>query len=79
MKGEEGIEGKTFLVTGGLGFVGAALCLKLIQYGASQVRSLDIRSSSTWSSQLSQAGVVFILGIFSLNLWLICYTSSVSK
>ncbi|XP_019105290.2 uncharacterized protein LOC104900838 isoform X2 [Beta vulgaris subsp. vulgaris] len=62
MKGEEGIEGKTFLVTGGLGFVGAALCLKLIQYGASQVRSLDIRSSSTWSSQLSQAGVVFILG-----------------
>ena len=37
----EGIEGKTFVVIGGLGFVGSALCLDLLRRGASQVRSLD--------------------------------------
>ncbi|XP_021717778.1 short-chain dehydrogenase/reductase family 42E member 1-like [Chenopodium quinoa] len=49
----EGIEGKTTVVTGGLGFVGAALCLELLRRGARHVRSLDIRSTSPWFSQLS--------------------------
>ncbi|XP_021746621.1 short-chain dehydrogenase/reductase family 42E member 1-like [Chenopodium quinoa] len=49
----EGIEGKTMVVTGGLGFVGAALCLELLLRGARHVRSLDIRSDSPWFSQLS--------------------------
>lgn len=55
------IRGKTFVVTGGLGLLGATLCLRLVQEGAS-VRSLDIRSSSPCSSLLSHAGVVNILG-----------------
>ncbi|XP_010686662.2 uncharacterized protein LOC104900829 [Beta vulgaris subsp. vulgaris] len=58
----EGIEGKTFVVTGGLGFVGAALCLELLRRGARQVRSLDIRSSSPFSSHLFQPAFVSILG-----------------
>jgi len=63
----EGIEGKTFVVTGGYGFVGAALALELLRRGAAQVRSIDTRSSSTWSTQLQNAGVLSILGIpFSL-------------
>ncbi|XP_021717777.1 short-chain dehydrogenase/reductase family 42E member 1-like [Chenopodium quinoa] len=61
-EGNEGIEGKTIVVTGGLGFLGASLCLKLVQKGAFEVRSLDVRISSPWSSLLSQAGVVSILG-----------------
>ncbi|KAK9756618.1 hypothetical protein RND81_01G109600 [Saponaria officinalis] len=58
----EGIEGKTFVVTGGLGYVGATLCLELVRRGAGRVRTLDLRASSPWSSQLSKAGVVFITG-----------------
>ncbi|KAJ8427515.1 hypothetical protein Cgig2_008875 [Carnegiea gigantea] len=58
----EGIEGKTFVVTGGYGFLGAALALELIRRGAALVRSIDIRSSSPWSTQLQNAGVVSILG-----------------
>uniref|UniRef100_A0A453HVE9 3-beta hydroxysteroid dehydrogenase/isomerase domain-containing protein n=1 Tax=Aegilops tauschii subsp. strangulata TaxID=200361 RepID=A0A453HVE9_AEGTS len=37
----EGIEGVRFAVTGGQGFVSAALCLELIRRGALQVCSLD--------------------------------------
>ncbi|RZS00263.1 hypothetical protein BHM03_00029931 [Ensete ventricosum] len=53
----EGIEGKTFVVTGGLGFVGAALCLELVRRGAVEVRSLDPRPASPWSIQLRKSRV----------------------
>ena len=53
----EGIEGVRFVVTGGQGFVGAALCLELIRRGALEVRSLDLRASSSWSQQLLNTGV----------------------
>ncbi|KAJ3679748.1 hypothetical protein LUZ60_017759 [Juncus effusus] len=60
----EGIEGKTFAVTGGLGLVGSALCLELARRGADQVRSLDVRppSSSPFSVELRKAGVRLIQG-----------------
>ena len=58
----EGIEGVRFVVTGGQGFVGAALCLELIRRGALEVRSLDLRASSSWSQQLLDAGVRFFQG-----------------
>ncbi|RWW22870.1 hypothetical protein BHE74_00025882 [Ensete ventricosum] len=56
----EGIEGKTFVVTGGLGFVGAALCLELVRRGAVEVRSLDPRPASPWSIQLRKSRVELI-------------------
>lgn len=62
----EGIEGKTFVVTGGLGFVGSALCLELIRRGAKQVRSFDLRESSPWSHILKHKGVNCIQGCFAL-------------
>ncbi|KAL9225697.1 hypothetical protein vseg_001590 [Gypsophila vaccaria] len=58
----EGIEGKSFVVTGGLGYVGAALCVDLLRRGAAHVRALDVRASSPWSPLLSEAGVVFVTG-----------------
>ncbi|KAH9616720.1 hypothetical protein KSS87_006058 [Heliosperma pusillum] len=58
----EGIQGKTFVVTGGQGYVGAALCLELIRRGARHVKTLDLRASSPWSSSLHHAGVISILG-----------------
>ncbi|KAJ1392947.1 Transmembrane protein [Sesbania bispinosa] len=58
----EGIEGKTFVVTGGLGFVGSALCLELIRRGAQQVRAFDLRHSSPWSHILKENGVHCIQG-----------------
>lgn len=58
----EGIEGNTFVVTGGLGFVGAALCLELIRRGARQVRAIDFRSTSSWSDDLKSKGVHCIQG-----------------
>ena len=58
----EGIEGNTFVVTGGLGFVGAALCLELVRRGAAEVRSLDPRPASSWSIQLRKARVECIQG-----------------
>ncbi|GJW79280.1 short-chain dehydrogenase/reductase family protein 42E member 1 [Tanacetum coccineum] len=48
----EGIEGKTFVVTGGLGFVGSSLCLELIRRGARLVRAFDFRSNSPFSHLL---------------------------
>ncbi|KAL0366516.1 UNVERIFIED_CONTAM: Short-chain dehydrogenase/reductase family 42E member 1 [Sesamum radiatum] len=42
----EGIENKTFVVTGGLGFVGSALCLELVRRGARRVRAFDFRPES---------------------------------
>lgn len=58
----EGIEGNKFVVTGGLGFVGSALCLELVRRGADEVRSLDPRWSSPWSADLIKAGVRLIQG-----------------
>lgn len=60
----EGIEGKSFVVTGGLGFVGSALCLELIRRGAQQVRAFDLRQSSPWSHLLKLKGVNCIQGSF---------------
>ncbi|KAJ0025939.1 hypothetical protein Pint_09179 [Pistacia integerrima] len=58
----EGIEGKTFLVTGGLGHVGSALCLDLLRRGAYEVRAFDLRTTSPWYHLLHHKGVVFIQG-----------------
>ncbi|XP_041017759.1 short-chain dehydrogenase/reductase family 42E member 1 [Juglans microcarpa x Juglans regia] len=58
----EGIEGNTFVVTGGLGFVGSALCLELVRRGARQVRAFDLRTSSPWSQHLINRGVHCIQG-----------------
>ncbi|CAN6253529.1 unnamed protein product [Urochloa humidicola] len=62
LSANEGIEGVRFAVTGGQGFVGAALCLELLRRGAREVRSLDLRASSTWSQQLLDAGVRLLQG-----------------
>ncbi|KAK6257323.1 hypothetical protein QUC31_000782 [Theobroma cacao] len=58
----EGIEGNTFVVTGGLGFVGSALCLELVRRGARQVRSFDLQPRSPWSGNLTNHGVRCIQG-----------------
>ncbi|XP_052191594.1 uncharacterized protein LOC127800806 [Diospyros lotus] len=59
----EGIEGKIFVVTGGLGFVGSALCLELARRGALQVRAFDIRKATTSAApDLHHKGVQFIHG-----------------
>ncbi|KAL5557670.1 hypothetical protein UlMin_033881 [Ulmus minor] len=58
----EGIEGNSFLVSGGLGFVGSALCLELVRRGASQVRAFDLRTSSPWSDDLHRHGVQCVQG-----------------
>ncbi|MED6224592.1 hypothetical protein PIB30_085600 [Stylosanthes scabra] len=58
----KGIEGKVFVVTGGLGFVGAALCLELLRRGATEVRAFDLRHSSPFSDALHKKGVHCIQG-----------------
>ncbi|KAK1555654.1 hypothetical protein Q3G72_029603 [Acer saccharum] len=58
----EGIEGKTFVVTGGLGHVGSAICFELVRRGARQVRAFDLRSTSPWSHDLHNRGVQCIQG-----------------
>ncbi|KAI3938096.1 hypothetical protein MKW98_018652 [Papaver atlanticum] len=63
----EGIEGTIFLVTGGLGFVGSALCSELVRRGAREVRTLDLRSSSPWSADLNKIGVKSIQGDVTKN------------
>ena len=68
LRENEGIEGKAFVVTGGLGFVGAALCLELIRRGARQVRAIDFRSTSSWSDDLKSKGVDCIQGDSS-SIW----------
>ncbi|KAI3921921.1 hypothetical protein MKX01_005610 [Papaver californicum] len=65
-----GIKGNEFVVIGGLGFVGSALCSELIRRGASHVRIFDFLAppSSTCSSEshcyddLKRIGVKFIQG-----------------
>lgn len=61
----EGIEGKAFAVTGGLGFVGSALCLELVRRGARLVRAFDLRSTSPWSDHLLKNGVHYVKGDIS--------------
>ncbi|WCJ44760.1 Short-chain dehydrogenase/reductase family 42E member 1 [Euphorbia peplus] len=58
----EGIEDKVFTVTGGLGFVGSALCLELLRRGARRVNAFDRRATSPWSDQLTSRGVHCIQG-----------------
>uniref|UniRef100_A0A7N0R869 3-beta hydroxysteroid dehydrogenase/isomerase domain-containing protein n=1 Tax=Kalanchoe fedtschenkoi TaxID=63787 RepID=A0A7N0R869_KALFE len=58
----EGIEDNVFVVTGGLGFVGAALCAELIRRGAREVRAFDIRNTSQWSDDLIAKGVRILQG-----------------
>ncbi|CAL5384382.1 unnamed protein product [Camellia sinensis] len=53
----EGIEDKTFVVAGGLGFVGSSLCLELLRRGAHQVRTFDLRTTSPCSHHLFNKGV----------------------
>lgn len=60
----EGIENNCFVVTGGLGYVGAALCHELVRRGARLVKAFDLRTHSPWSSQLLQNGVHIIQGRF---------------
>lgn len=62
LRESEGIKGNRFAVTGGLGFLGSALCRELVKRGAEEVRSLDTRSSSPWLSDLQQNGVRCIRG-----------------
>ncbi|XP_072980785.1 uncharacterized protein [Typha angustifolia] len=62
LSANEGIEGNKFVVTGGLGFVGSALCLELVRRGADEVRSLDISSSSPRSSLLQDSSIRCIRG-----------------
>ncbi|KAL6504164.1 hypothetical protein OROGR_026087 [Orobanche gracilis] len=59
---KEGIEKRIFVVTGGLGFIGSALCLELVRRGAHQVRAFDLRSESPWSNDLRHQGVSCIRG-----------------
>lgn len=66
----EGIEGKTLVVTGGLGFVGSALCLELVRRGAHEVRAFDLRDSSPWFAILKDNGVRCIQG------WLVQFSFS---
>lgn len=62
LREREGIKGNRFAVTGGLGFLGSALCLDLVKRGAEEVRSLDIRPSSPCLSDLQKNGVHCIRG-----------------
>lgn len=59
----EGIENNSFVVTGGHGFVGAALCLELVRRGARVVKAFDLRTNSPWSQDLSRKGVQFVHGL----------------
>lgn len=65
----EGIEDNVFVVTGGLGFVGAALCKELARRGAREVRSFDLRPTSSWSRDLKDHGVQCIRGTFDRTLF----------
>ncbi|CAL5331967.1 unnamed protein product [Camellia sinensis] len=58
----EGIEGQTFVVAGGLGFVGSSLCLELLRRGAHQVRTFDLCTTSPCSHHLLSKGVHCIPG-----------------
>lgn len=60
----EGIEGRTFVVTGGAGHVGSLLCLELARRGAAEVRSLDTSTSSERLSVLREHGIKCVVGEF---------------
>ncbi|XP_059291895.1 uncharacterized protein LOC132045347 [Lycium ferocissimum] len=59
---EEGIENNSFVVTGGLGFVGSALCIELVRRGARLVKAFDLRTHSPFSPLLLHHGVHLIQG-----------------
>ena len=58
----EGIEGRTFVVTGGAGHVGSLLCLELARRGAAEVRSFDLCNSQERLALLKDHGVTCIVG-----------------
>lgn len=58
----EGIEGFSFVVTGGLSAIGAALCLELVRRGADEVRCFDSCPSSPWMAALKKSRVICITG-----------------
>lgn len=58
----EGIEGHTFVVTGGAGYVGSLLCLELVRRGAAEVRSFDCCKSRERLALLQEHGVKCIVG-----------------
>ncbi|KAJ4765042.1 Short chain dehydrogenase/reductase family 42E member 1 [Rhynchospora pubera] len=58
----KGVEGRRFVVTGGMGYVGSTLCLELLRRGAAEVRCFDFRRSSPWAPLLLDAGVRCIHG-----------------
>ncbi|CAD6333172.1 unnamed protein product [Miscanthus lutarioriparius] len=62
LSANEGIEDVWFAVTGGQGFVRAALYLELLRRGTREVQSLDLHASSSWSQQHLDAGVRIIQG-----------------
>lgn len=67
----EGIEGRTFVVTGGAGHVGSFLCLELARRGAAEVRSFDLCNSQERLALLKNHGVKCIVG--ELNVRLDCF------
>ncbi len=58
----EGIEGLVFVVTGGAGHVGSALCLELARRGAAEVRSFDICTALDRLEVLRAHGISCITG-----------------
>ena len=58
----EGIEGRTFVVTGGAGYVGSLLCLELARRGAAEVRCFDLCYPRQRLSLLKEHGVECING-----------------
>ncbi|CAM6123223.1 unnamed protein product [Calypogeia fissa] len=58
----EGIEKRRFVVTGGAGFIGRALCLELARRGAAEVRAFDRSASPEIVSLLQRHGVVCVVG-----------------
>jgi 5,10-methylene-tetrahydrofolate dehydrogenase/methenyl tetrahydrofolate cyclohydrolase len=58
----EGIEGLVFVVTGGAGHVGSALCLELARRGAAEVRSFDVCTALDRLEVLRAHGIRCITG-----------------
>ncbi|CDP11032.1 unnamed protein product [Coffea canephora] len=48
----EGIEQKRFVVTGGAGFVGSALCLELVRRRVLSIKAFDLNIHPSFSDRL---------------------------